>query len=127
MRYLGPVLLLLGGCDLFGTVRPSGKPVSEAYGGSHELRVLDIESPLRAEKKLPILSTPEVFAVYVPSHAERDIMIGEHWLFLKLRDSEWLVDRLNDPDPPTTGEAARESLRPLKELDWNRVVVPHHK
>jgi hypothetical protein len=100
MRLLPPLLLCLAGCDLFGTVRPSGKPVSEAYGGSHELRVLDVESPLKAQKKIPVLSTPEVFAVYVPSHAERDVMVGEHWYFLKLRDAEWYVDRLREPDPP---------------------------
>ncbi len=125
MKYLSPLLLLLGGCELFGTVRPSGKPVSEAYSGSHELRVLDVDSPLKAQKKIPILSTPEVFAVYVPTHAERDVMIGEHWLFMKLRDAEWLVERIQDPDPPTNGDAPAEQLRPLRDLDWNRVVIPH--
>ena len=126
MRIAGGLLLLvLTGCDLFGTVRPSGRPVSEAYGGSHELRVLDVESPLRAERRIPILSTPEVFAAYVPSHAERDLMIGDHWLFLKLRDAEWFVDRLAEPDPPASGDAAPETMRPLRDLDWNRIVVPH--
>jgi hypothetical protein len=125
MKYLAPLVLLLCGCELFGTVRPSGKPVSEAYAGSHELRVLDVDSPLRAQQKIPILSTPEVFAVYVPSHAERNVMIGEHWLFLKLRDAEWLVERMQDPAPPTSGDAPAEQLRPLRDLDWNRVVIPH--
>jgi len=126
MRSAGSLLLIvLTGCDLFGTVRPTGRPVTDAYGGSHELRVLDVESPLRAEKRIPILSTPEVFALYVPSHAERDLMIGEHWLFLKLRDAEWYVDRLAEPDPPASGDAAPETMRPLRDLDWNRIVVPH--
>src|SRR5262245_38733672 len=112
MKYLGVLFLFLGGCELFGTVRPSGKPVSEAYGGTHELRLLDVDSPLRAQKKVPILSTPEVFAVYVATHAERDVMIGEHWLYLKLRDPEWLVERTQEPDPPTNGDAPAEHLRP---------------
>ena len=125
MKYLAPLSILLAGCDLFGTVRPTGKPVSEAYGGSQELRVLDIDSPLRAQKKIPVLSTPELLSVYVPSHVDRDLLIGEHWLFLKLRESEWFVDRLQSPDPPATGDAPPETMRPLRELDWNRIVVPH--
>ena len=55
---------------------------------------------------------------------ERDILIGEHWVFVKLRDAEWYVDRLRDPDPPATGDAPIETMRALRDLDWNRVVVP---
>ncbi len=117
--------LFLAGCDIFGTARPSGVPVPEAHAGGHELRVLDIASPLRAEKRIPVLSTPEVFAAYVPSHAAGDLLIGEHWVFFKLRDAEWFVERLQDPDPPASGDALPEQLRPLKELDWSRVVIPH--
>jgi hypothetical protein len=125
MKHYPFLLLLLSGCDLFGSVRSSGKPVGEAYGGSSELRVLDIESPLRAERKLPILSTPEVLAAYVPSHASGDLMVGDHWIFLRLRESSWLVERLRDPDPPTSGDAAPQSMKPLRELDWRKAVIPH--
>lgn len=125
MRYAVPLILLLMGCDLFGTVRPTGKPVSEAYSGPQELRILDVDSPLRAQRKVPILSTPEVLSAYVPSHVERDLLIGEHWLFLRLRESEWFIDRLQTPEPPAGGDAAPETLRPLRELDWTRAVVPH--
>jgi hypothetical protein len=125
MKLLLPLFLLPAGCNLFGTIHASGRPVSDAYGGSHELRVLDVESPLRRERKLPVLSTPEVLGVYVPAHAERDLYLGDRWIFLKLKDSEWLSERLQDPDPLTTGEASPESLRPLREADWGRVVVPH--
>lgn len=118
-------LMFLAGCDLLGTSRPSGRPVTEAYAGGHELRVLDIDSPLRREKKVPVLSTPEVFAVYVPSHAGPDLLVGEHWLFFKLKESEWFVERLQDPEPPTTGDAPVEQLRPIKDLDWNKIVIPH--
>jgi hypothetical protein len=122
-----PLLFLLAGCDLFGTVRPAGKPVLEAYGGAQELRILDAGSPLLAEKKVPILSTPEVLAVYAPSYADKDIMYGERWLFIRVRDSEWLADRLRDPDPPATGDAPPEAMRPLREMDWMRAVVPHKR
>ncbi len=127
MRFAIPLLLLLAGCDLFGTVRPTGKSVSEAYAGAQELRILDAGSPLLAEKRVPILSTPEVLTVYVPMHAESDRMIGEHYVFLKLRDSEWLSERLRDPDPPAMGDAPPEAMRPLRDVDWMRAVVPHRK
>jgi hypothetical protein len=125
MRGLAPLALLLSGCDLFGTVRSTGVPVSEAAGGNHELRILDVDSPLRSQRRIPVLSTPEVFSAYVPSHAERDLLIGEHWLFFKLRESEWFVDRLQSPEPAAAGDAAPETLRPLRDLDWSRVVIPH--
>jgi len=117
--------LLLTGCDLLGSARPGGRPVAEAYAGGHELRVLDIDSPLRPQKKVPVLSTPEVFAVYVPSHAERDLMIGEHWLFFKLKDAEWFIEKLQDPEPPADGDAPVEQLKPARDLDWSRGVIPH--
>lgn len=125
MRILSPALLILAGCDLFGTVRPTGKPVSEAYGGNHDLRILDVESPLRAAKKVPVLTTPEVFAIYSPSHADADIMFGDRYLYIRLRESQWLSERLRDPEPPATGDAPPESMRPLRELEWPRAVIPH--
>lgn len=119
------LLLLLAGCDTFGSIRATGRPVGEAYAPPHELRVLDVDSPLRAEKRVPVLSAPEVFAAYVPTRAEGDRMIGEHWIFFKLRESEWFIERLQDPDPPADGEAPPESMKELRELDWTRTVVPH--
>jgi hypothetical protein len=125
MKKLPMLLLLMAGCDLFGSARVSGRPVGDAYGGSHELRVLDAEFPLQAQKKVPVLSTPEVFGAYVPGHALGEVMIGPHWIFLKLSDPSWVVERLRDPDPPTSGDAAPETMRPLRELDWGKVVIPH--
>jgi hypothetical protein len=52
-------------------------------------------------------------------------MIGEHWLFFKLRDAEWFVERLNAPDPPATGDATQESLRPLKGFELGPAVIPY--
>lgn len=125
MKTLLPLLLLTAGCNLFGSVHANGRPVSEAYGGNHELRVLDVDSPLRREKKLPVLSTPEVLGAYVPAHAERDVYFGDRWVFVRLKESEWLSERLQDPDPPATGDAPPESFRMLREADWSTVVVPH--
>jgi hypothetical protein len=124
MKRLLP-LLLLAGCDAFGAIRAGGRPVAEAYAAPHELRVLDVDSPLRAERRIPVLSTPEVFAAYVPTRAAGDRMIGEHWIFLKLRDAEWFVERLQDPDPPADGEAPPEAMKSLRDIDWTRPIVPH--
>lgn len=112
-------------CGSLGTAQPEGRPVREAYAGGPELRVLDIDSPLRGERRIPVLSTPEVFAAYVPSHAAGDLMIGEHWIFFKLKDAEWFVERLQDPEPPATGDVPPEQLKPLRDLDWSKLVVPH--
>ena len=120
-------LLLLAGCDTFGAIRATGRPVAEAYAAPHELRMLDVDSPLRAEKRVPVLSAPEVFAAYVPTRAEGDRMIGEHWIFFKLRESEWFIERLRDPDPPADGNAPPESLKPLRELDWTKTLIPHRE
>jgi hypothetical protein len=99
--------------------------VTEAYATGHELRLLDVDSPLRPRPQVPLLSTPEVFAAYVPSHAEPDLLIGEHWVFFKLREAEWFIERLQDPDPPADGEIPAEQLKPLQDLDWSRIVIPH--
>jgi hypothetical protein len=126
MKGFLPLLLLgLAGCDLFGTVHPTGRPVSEAYAGTSELRILDVDSPLRREKRIPVLSTPEVLAAYVPAHTEADMLIGDHWLYLKLGEPTWISERLQQPDPLTTGDAPPESMRPLREVDWSRIVLPH--
>jgi hypothetical protein len=119
--------LLLAGCETFGAIRATGRPVSEAYASPLELRVLDVESPLRREPRIPVLSTPEVFAAYVPSHAEADRLIGEHWIFFKLRDAEWFTERLQDPDPPASGDLAPEDMKPLPALDWSTLAAPHRR
>jgi hypothetical protein len=118
---------LLSGCETFGAIRATGVPVPEAHAGPQELRVLDVASPLRRETRIPVLSTPEVFAAYVPSHAEADRLIGEHWIFFKLRDAEWFTERLANPDPPAHDDAPPESLRPLRGVDWSGIVVPQRR
>jgi hypothetical protein len=123
MKGLPVGLFLLGaGC---GLAAPTGRSVAEAYGSGHELRVFDAPSPLRREARIPVLAAPEVFAAYVPSHADRDLLIGEHWIFFRLREAEWFTERGMDPEPPADGEAPAEALRPLRGLEWDRVVVPH--
>jgi hypothetical protein len=114
-------------CDA-GRLRPEGRPVSEVWqDGATGLRLSAAPSPLRAEREIPVLSPPEVFAVYVPSHVDRnrDLMIGEHWVFLKLKDGDWFIEAGEPADPAAAGDASSESLAPLRSLDgFDRAVVP---
>lgn len=119
----GAAALQACGLSPEGTV--GGRPVREAYAGGHELRLLDIDSPLRARKQIPVLSVPEVFAAYVPARIAGDLLIGDHWVFFKLREARWFIEPLQDPDPPADGEAPPEALQPMEGLPWDRMVIPH--
>lgn len=126
MRTTAPLLLAaLTGCSLWSPAIPPGRPVSEAHSGRLDLRVLDVDPPLRPQKRIPVLSTPEVFAAWVPSHARGDLLIGEHWLFFKLREAEWFTERLRAPEPVADGDAPAGFGRPLERFDGSRVTVPH--
>lgn len=117
----------IASCDV-GRIRADGRPVQEVWGLSNpELRVSATASPLRADREVPLLSAPEVFAVYVPSHLDRtrDLMIGEHWVYFRLRDGEWFIEREQEPELPATEAATAEDLRPLKALEgMDRAVTP---
>lgn len=98
-----PGLVLLAamsaaGCLGGGVPQPPGVPVRDAYhasAGGDALHIQDMASPLRQKKEIPVIYPPQVFAVYVPTRIvpERDVMIGEHWVFLKLTDGDWFPER----------------------------------
>ena len=121
-------ILLLPGCTAFGIVQPPGRPVTEAYHGSAQdrLKVSDATSPFSARQPVPVLTPPEVFAVYVPSRIDRrrDLLIGEHWIFLKLRDAEWFTERGAESEPPALGTAGDAELAPVRGLDFEPILVP---
>ncbi|HZN61526.1 MAG TPA: hypothetical protein VFC90_03885 [Planctomycetota bacterium] len=114
-------------CDV-GRIRADGRPVQEVWGtASPELRVAAASSPLRAEREVPLLSAPEVFAVYVPSHLDRarDLLIGEHWIYFRLRDGEWFIEREKEPELTAPEGATPADLRPLRSLEgMERMVTP---
>jgi hypothetical protein len=94
--------------------------------GSMTLAVTDA-SPLRRTLEMPVLTPPEVFAVYVPSHLDReqDMLVGEHWLYFKLSESEWFVEKRLDATPKTVGAAAEAQLLPLRSLTgYDKAVAP---
>lgn len=117
------IVLALTGCSTLGTIQPSGLPVSEAYHGKggNTLRIAEESSPFSARQPVAVLSQPEVFAVYAPSRLDRarDVLVGEHWIFLKLKDAEWFTERAQAPEPaPLQGTAPDSELQPLRRMKW---------
>lgn len=105
---------ILTSCMSSYGVDATGVPVSEAYSGGkgdNRFRYIASRSPLYQEKRVPILFPPKVFGCYIPSHVdkERDLLIGEHWIFFKVSGSSWFIEEeqeevkfetkeLEDPD-----------------------------
>jgi len=109
-----------------------GKSVRDAYDGEavKAIALQDAPSPLSQKKRIPVISAPEVFAVYVPSHVdvERDMLVGEHWLFVKMRESTWFIDKMAEPEPE--GEVVSfEKVRGLAPAVHaiGQMVVPYGK
>lgn len=123
---LGAVLMLTASCDV-GRLQADGRPVRDVWAeGGPDLRIAAETEPLAGGSETPVLSAPEVFAVYVPSHVDRarDLMVGGHWVYFKLREGDWYIERGRDPEPPTDGTAsdAGPPLRTLEGID--RLVAP---
>ena len=128
------VLFLCGcllSCSPLGLVQPAGRPVLDAYHGprTDTLRIADTPSPFAAKKPVPVLAPPEVFAVYAPARIDRanDLLVGEHWIFLKLGEAEWFAERGTEPEPPVSGNAPDADLAPLRALPLDSFVVPYRK
>ena len=129
---LSLALILITSCHPPSAIPGGGRPVSEVYGSGSfpELGVREHSSPLKADRAIPVLSPPEVFAVYVPTHVdrERDLMVGEHWVFFKLRNAEWFIEREGRSDPVASGPATQSDLtllRAVPEESWKKILVPH--
>ncbi|MHC4606109.1 MAG: hypothetical protein ACYTAF_04160 [Planctomycetota bacterium] len=135
MSRLGILFLvstLTASCVSMDPALGRGRPVTEVSGDAalREIRLHDRPSPLRARRGIPVLAPPEVFAVYIPTHVDRqrDLMVGEHWVFFKLRDAEWFVEREAEPAPVSSGSVTESDLgrlRRIPESQWERVLIPH--
>ena len=122
--------MALTGCGHLGMKPLPGRPVGEVAGESSPktLRVLDAPSPLKSDREIPVLAPAEVLTLYVPSRVdrERDLLIDEHWIFVKLRDPRWFVEKLGE-EPPAQGLATGEELKPLREINYKPMLIPYQK
>jgi hypothetical protein len=116
----------VAGCSTLGVVQPTGRPVTEVYreASPDTLRVSEVASPFAARKPVPVLSQPEVFAVFAPARLDRsrDVLVGEHWILLKLSDAEWFVERTREPEPAAAGRASDADLRAVRGLRLDGVI-----
>lgn len=91
----------------------------------------DAASPLAGP--LPKLAAypPEYFALYVPSHVsgQRDMLIGGHWIILKLRDSTWFPERERDAieTDRIVKEGDVETLRRRVAPALHRIAAPRRE
>jgi hypothetical protein len=132
----GAALLTLAGCSPFSSPVPAGRPVREVYEEDSgapmraTITVLPATPPGVFEKTRPVIYPPKVFAVFVPEHLdiERDMKIGAHWIFMKLRDSSWTEEPI-DREPTSSAEVTAEEVARLKKSlsgdRLGRIVVPH--
>ncbi len=120
----------LGGCTSSFT-RPTGASVEEAYRSGTprtlETAVIDEASPLARPKDRPVYVPPRIFAVHVARHvdAERDLLIGDHWVFFKLTEGRWYAESSEEAKPASDGKADPKLAEPLRRLgDVGRILVP---
>lgn len=116
-----------GGC---GSGPPAdGIRVMDAYEGEQLPEMTWAEpSPLARHREIPVLHPPEVFAVYVPAQVSRsrDVLIGDHWMFLKLTDARWFPEK-REPTLRAVREAGPEEIRELRRAfvgGMGRMIVP---
>ena len=135
---LSAALISTVSCSAWGGLPGGdGRPVGEVYrdsAGAHGFPILRMKasaSPLSPNMAVPVIYPAEIFPAYVPTHVdpERDIMIGEHFLFIKLKDSAWLSDKDLESEPKVDGVAPAEELRLLAgripKATWEKAVVPY--
>lgn len=127
---------LLGGCLRFGAPTSGGRPVREVYdeaeraGTRDEVVIRPQAEPGGGPRTRPVIYPPKVFAAYVQEHLDprRDIKIGGHWVYFKLRDSSWFVEDI-DREPIAEADAGEADLLPLRtELEgasFREIIVPY--
>ena len=133
---LSAALISTVSCAAFGGLPGGdGRPVGDVYrdvagvGGFPKIRISGSALPLGPAMAIPVIYPAEIFPAYVPTHvdSERDLMVGEHFIFIKLRDSAWLSERDLQSDLQVDGVAPAQELRILagripKET-WEKAVV----
>lgn len=128
--FLALTVSLLASCVPFAAPTTGGRPVREVYdeagGDRDEIRLHAESYPGGVPRTRPVIYPPKVFAVYVQEHLDlkRDIKIGAHWVYFKLRDSSWIAQDI-DREPFAEGQATSDDLVPLKAASFSQIVVPY--
>lgn len=113
----------LAGCGLFGGPVPGGgRPVREVYDdmdgnpGAPPLSFAPAPEPGAPARTRPVIFPPKVFAVFVQEHLDegRDLKVGSHWIYFKLRDSSWTEQAIDREPAQSIPLEKGEDLRPLK-------------
>ena len=131
------ILAALSGCTLWGSPVPPGRPVRTVYveGAGSAARPIRIErapAPGAVGKTRPVIYPPKVFAVWVPEHLdlERDMKIGAHWVYVKLRESSWTPEPI-DREPFCNGATSEKEIhtlrRRMKEHPLGGILIPHER
>jgi hypothetical protein len=100
-------------------------------GGTHDEVVIRSEGePGGGPRTRPVIYPPKVFAVYVQEHLDpkRDIKVGAHWVYFKLRDSSWIAEDI-DREPLADSNAADADLASLRIAlqgsSFPEIVIPY--
>lgn len=117
--FLNWVLMAVAGCG--GAVPRDGVPVRDAFddtttgGAAAKLSIRRDPSPLSARLFVPVYHPPEIFPLYVPSRVsrDRDMLVGEHWIFVKIHDGGWFPEREEEEADASAPPAGPEELRAL--------------
>ncbi len=123
-------LIASAGCASFQPPAAGGMSVQQAYNGTAggAITIQDAAHPLSQKKRIPVITAPEVFGVYVTSHVdpERDMLVGEHWLFVKLRDSAWFTGQSPETRDPQTDLPVEQTVNLEPGLhSLGKVAVPY--
>lgn len=113
----------LAGC-FGGPVPDGGRPVREVYDGmdgkseAPPVVVSSVPEPGAPARTRPVIFPPKVFAVFVQEHLDptRDLKIGSHWVYYKLRDSSWTEQSIDREPAQSVPLDKGEDLRPLKKV-----------
>lgn len=128
----------LGGCGLFSSPIPGGgRPVREVYDdmdgrpGATPLGVSPEPEPGAPVRTRPVIFPPKVFAVYVAEHLDpaRDLKVGSHWVYFKLRDSSWTEQAIDREPERSVPLDKGEDLAPLKRVlggtAFSEALIPY--
>lgn len=103
---------------------------AERAGDADKITIQAEADPGSGPRTRPVIYPPKVFAVYVQEHLDpkRDIKIGAHWVWFKLRDSSWFAEEI-DREPLAESDAGEKDIlllrSALNESSFPKIVVPY--